>query len=82
MKQKLNKCSSDQHNNLNQFYYILLHTAVWSKGICLMGKFNFRPNCVSILPVLSSGCQTLAIFEMFNVGHLGVIPKSKDLNKI
>ena len=34
----------------------------------LMGKFNFIPNCVAILPVLSSGYQTLAIFEMFNVG--------------
>ena len=36
--------------------------------MCLMGKFNFLPNCVAILPVLSSGYQTMAIFEMFNVG--------------
>ena len=38
------------------------------KGMCLMGKFNFIPNCVALLLVLSSGYQTLAIFEMFNVG--------------
>ena len=43
-------------------------TAVWSKGMCLMGKFNLILNCVAILPVLSSVHQTLAIFEMFNVG--------------
>ena len=33
-----------------------------------MGKFNFIPNCVAILPILSSGYQILAIFFMFNVG--------------
>ena len=32
--------------------------------MCLMGKLHFIPNCVAILRVL----QTLAIFEMFNVG--------------
>ena len=41
--------------------------AVWSKGMCLMDRFNFIPNCVVILPVLSSGYQMLAIFEMFIV---------------
>ena len=45
-----------------------MHTAVWIKGMCQMDKFNFRPNCVAILLVLSSGYQILAIFEMFNVG--------------
>ena len=32
-----------------------------------MGKFSFIPNCVAILRVLSSGYQTLAIFDMFKV---------------
>ena len=44
-------------------------TAVPSKGMCLMGKLHFKPNCVEILPILSSGYQMLAIVEMFNVGE-------------
>ena len=36
--------------------------------MCLMGKFNFITNCVAILLVISSGYQTLVIFEMFNGG--------------
>ena len=47
----------------------MCHTAVRSKGMCLMGKFNFIQNCVAILAVLSSGCQMLAIFYMFIVGE-------------
>ena len=35
--------------------------------MCLIGKLNFIPNCVAILAVLSSGYQTLAISEMFNL---------------
>ena len=29
-------------------------TALWREGMCLMGKFNFIPNCVVILPVLGN----------------------------
>ena len=43
-------------------------TAVWSKGMRLMVKFNVIPNCVAILLVPSSGYLTLATFEMFNMG--------------
>ena len=53
-----------------------IYTVVWSKGMCLMGKFNFIPNCSAIQPVLSSGYQTFAISDMFNVGHSKIIPIS------
>ena len=45
-----------------------------------MGKFNFIPNYVATLPVLSSGFQTMAVLEMFNGGHLGVIFSKENLN--
>ena len=45
-----------------------------------MDNFKFIPNCVAIMPVLSSGYQTLAIFDMFNVGALGVILSNRNQN--
>ena len=72
------------HFSAVQTFIILVQcysiTAVWSKGMCMMGQFNCIPNCVAILPVLCSGYQTLTIFEMFNRGHLRVIPSIKNLN--
>ena len=31
----------------------IIDTAVWSKGMRLMAKFNCIPNCLALLPVLS-----------------------------
>ena len=45
-------------------------TTVQRKGLCLIGKFKFLPNCVAILSVLRSGYQTF--FETFNGGISGL----------
>ena len=44
----------------HDYTIVLQHIARWIKGMCLMGKLNFIPNCVIILLFLS-GYQTLAI---------------------
>ena len=48
--------------------------------MCLMGKFNFIPNCVAILPDLSSGYQIMAIFEISMCGHLGAMWGHPEVN--
>ena len=51
----------------NDFIYRLLKPK--SAAICSF-IYNCVPNCVAILPALSSGYQTLPICEMFNLDAL------------
>ena len=69
-------CSQLDWELVNMLVNTATYTAVWSKWMWLMGKFNIIPNCVAILPVLSSGYKILANVEM----HLGVTPSNKNLD--